>query len=180
MKFVPTDIFGAWLIVAEPIEDERGSFARLFCRREFEAHGLNPELVQCSTSFNRRSGTLRGLHFQAEPHAEDKIVRCTRGAIFDVVADPRPASPSYRQWRGFDLTADNLAMLYVPRGVAHGFLTLRDDSEILYQMSAFYHAESARGVRWDDPALAIRWPRRPDVISDRDRGLPTLANLPKD
>jgi dTDP-4-dehydrorhamnose 3,5-epimerase len=174
LKFIPTEIAGAWLIAPEPVEDERGSFARVFCRREFEAHGLNPELVQCSTSFNRKAGTLRGMHFQAEPHGEDKVVRCTRGSVFDVLADLRADSPSYRRWIGFELTADNRNLAYVPRGVAHGFLTLSDDSEIFYQMSQFHLAESARGVRWDDPVLGIQWPRVPTLVSERDRGLPCL------
>ncbi len=175
MKFISTEIAGVWLIVPEPIEDERGSFARLFCRREFETRGLNSELVQCSTSFNRLKGTLRGMHFQAEPHGEEKIVRCTRGAMYDVIADLRRDSPSFRRWSGFELTADNRLMVYVPRGVAHGFLTTSDDTEVFYQMSEFHHPESARGVRWDDPSLAIRWPQVPPaLISDRDRSLPYL------
>ena len=175
MKFISTEIAGVWLIVPEPIEDERGSFARLFCRREFETRGLNSELVQCSTSFNRLKGTLRGMHFQAEPHGEEKIVRCTRGAMYDVIADLRRDSPSFRRWSGFELTADNRLMVYVPRGVAHGFLTTSDDTEVFYQMSEFHHPESARGVRWDDPSLAIRWPQVPPaLISDSDRSLPFL------
>ena len=175
MKFISTEIAGVWLIVPEPIEDERGSFARLFCRREFETRGLNSELVQCSTSFNRLKGTLRGMHFQAEPHGEEKIVRCTRGAMYDVIADLRRDSPSFRRWSGFELTADNRLMVYVPRGVAHGFLTTSDDTEVFYQMSEFHHPESARGVRWDDPSLAIRWPQVPPaLISDSDRSLPYL------
>ena len=175
MKFISTEIAGVWLIVPEPIEDERGSFARLFCRREFETRGLNSELVQCSTSFNRLKGTLRGMHFQAEPHGEEKIVRCTRGAMYDVIADLRRDSPSFRRWSGFELTADNRMMVYVPRGVAHGFLTTSDDTEVFYQMSEFHHPESARGVRWDDPSLAIRWPQVPPaLISDSDRSLPYL------
>jgi len=175
VKFISTEIAGVWLIVPEPIEDERGSFARLFCRREFETRGLNSELVQCSTSFNRLKGTLRGMHFQAEPHGEEKIVRCTRGAIYDVIADLRRDSPSFRRWSGFELTADNRMMVYVPRGVAHGFLTTSDDTEVFYQMSEFHHPESARGVRWDDPSLAIRWPQVPPaLISDSDRSLPYL------
>ena len=175
MKFISTEIAGVWLIVPEPIEDERGSFARLFCRREFETRGLNSELVQCSTSFNRLKGTLRGMHFQAEPHGEEKIVRCTRGAMYDVIADLRRDSPSFRRWSGFELTADNRLMVYVPRGVAHGFLTTSDDTEVFYQMSEFHHPESARGVRWDDPSLAIRWPQVPPaLISDGDRSLPYL------
>jgi len=177
VKFVSTEIAGVWLIVPEPIEDERGSFTRLFCRREFESHGLNAELAQCSASFNKRKGTLRGLHFQAEPHGEDKIVRCTRGILYDVAADIRPKSPSYRRWCGFELSADNRTMLYIPRGVAHGFLTTSDDTEVFYQMSEFYHPESARGVRWDDPSLAIRWPQVPPaLISDSDRSLPFLRS----
>ncbi|TMI07555.1 MAG: dTDP-4-dehydrorhamnose 3,5-epimerase [Betaproteobacteria bacterium] len=175
MKFISTEIAGVWLIVPEPIEDERGSFARLFCRREFETRGLNSELVQCSTSFSRLKGTLRGMHFQAEPHGEEKIVRCTRGAMYDVIADLRRDSPSFRRWSGFELTADNRMMVYVPRGVAHGFLTTSDDTEVFYQMSEFHHPESARGVRWDDPSLAIRWPQVPPaLISDSDRSLPYL------
>ena len=175
MKFISTEIAGVWLIVPEPIEDERGSFARLFCRREFETRGLNSELVQCSTSFSRLKGTLRGMHFQAEPHGEEKIVRCTRGAMYDVIADLRRDSPSFRRWSGFELTADNRLMVYVPRGVAHGFLTTSDDTEVFYQMSEFHHPESARGVRWDDPSLAIRWPQVPPaLISDSDRSLPYL------
>ena len=175
MKFISTEIAGVWLIVPEPIEDERGSFARLFCRREFETRGLNSELVQCSTSFNRLKGTLRGMHFQAEPHGEEKIVRCTRGAMYDVIADLRRDSPSFRRWSGFELTADNRLMVYVPRGVAHGFLTTSDDTEVFYQMSEFHHPKSARGVRWNDPSLAIRWPQVPPaLISDSDRSLPYL------
>ena len=174
MKFMPTEIAGVWLIVPEPVEDERGSFARLFCRREFESHRLNAELAQCSASFNKRKGTLRGLHYQSEPHGEDMLVRCTRGALYDVAADIRPNSESYRRWCGFELSADNRTMLYIPRGVAHGFLTLSDETEIFYQMSQFYHPESARGVRWDDLSLAIRWPMPPAIISDRDRKLPSL------
>jgi len=175
VKFISTEIAGVWLIVPEPIEDERGSFARLFCRREFETRGLNSELVQCSTSFSRLKGTLRGMHFQAEPHGEEKIVRCTRGAMYDVIADLRRDSPSFRRWSGFELTADNRLMVYVPRGVAHGFLTTSDDTEVFYQMSEFHHPESARGVRWDDPSLAIRWPQVPPaLISDSDRSLPYL------
>ena len=177
MKFISTEIAGVWLIVPEPIEDERGSFARLFCRREFESHGLNAELAQCSASFNKRKGTLRGLHFQAEPYGEDKIVRCTRGVLYDVAADIRPNSVSYRRWCGFELSADNRTMLYIPRGVAHGFLTLSDNTEAFYQMSEFHHPEASRGLRWDDPTLNIRWVDKPAVISDQDQGLPRLEQL---
>jgi len=177
VKFISTEIAGVWLIVPEPIEDERGSFARLYCRREFESHGLNAELAQCSASFNKRKGTLRGLHYQADPYGEDKIVRCTRGVIFDVIADLRPDSRTFCHWRGFELTADNPTMVYIPRGVAHGFLTMADNTEIFYQMSEFHHPEASRGVRWDDPTLNIRWVDKPAVISDQDQGLPWLQQL---
>jgi dTDP-4-dehydrorhamnose 3,5-epimerase len=177
MRFTPTDIVGAFVVEAQPIEDERGRFARIFCRREFEAHHLNAQFVQCSASFNHRSGTLRGLHFQAEPFGEDKVIRCTRGAVFDVIADLRPGSASYKRWHGVTITADNGVMIYIPKGVAHGFITMAKDSEVFYQMSEFYYPEASRGVRWDDPDLAIQWPRQPLVISDRDRSLPTLRSL---
>ena len=137
--------------------------------REFESHGLNSKLVQCSISFNARKGTLRGLHYQAVPHAEAKLVRCSKGAIYDVVLDLRPGSPTFRDWLAVVLTAEKRNMIYVPEGCAHGFLTLENDCEITYQMSEFYDAESARGVRWNDPAFQIKWPGRVEVISDRDR-----------
>ena len=177
MKFISTEIAGVWLIVPEPIEDERGSFARLFCRREFETRGLNSELVQCSTSFSRLKGTLRGMHFQAEPHGEEKIVRCTRGAMYDVIADLRRDSPSFRRWSGFELTADNRLMVYVPRGVAHGFLTTSDDTEVFYQMSEFFVPELTRGFRWNDPKVNIPWPINNPILSDRDKNLPFLSEL---
>lgn len=171
MRFTPTPLPGAFVIDAEPVEDERGSFARTWCAREMEAHGLDPRLVQASVSFNRLAGTLRGMHWQAEPHGEAKVVRCTRGRIHDVILDLRPSSPSFRRWFAAELTADNRRALYVPPGVAHGFQTLEDASEVLYQMSEFHHPGSARGVRWDDPAFGIAWPpaeRR--TISARDLG----------
>lgn len=156
----------------EPREDERGFFARTWCQREFEEQGLNARLVQCSLSFNRRKGTLRGMHLQAAPHAETKLVRCTRGAIYDVVLDLRVGSPTYLQWMAATLTAGDHNMLYVPEGCAHGFLTLADDTEVFYQMSEFHHPESSCGVRWNDPAFGIRWPEPVNVISDRDRTYP--------
>ncbi len=174
MRFTETKLDGAFLIDIEPIEDERGFFARSFCRNEFAAHGLNTELVQCNISFNRKKGTLRGMHYQTPPHAEAKVVRCTRGIIYDVIVDLRRQSPTYRQWFGVELSADNYRMLYVPEGLAHGFLTLRDDSEVLYQMSTYFAPESATGVRWDDPALNIHWPEQPILISEKDRQLPGL------
>jgi len=163
---------GAWAIDIEPREDERGFFARSWCRREFAAHGLNPNVVQCNISFNRRKGTVRGMHFQISPHEEARVVKCTRGSVHDVIIDLRPGSETYRRWAGVDLTADNRRMLYVPEGFAHGFQTLEDDAEVLYLMSQFFAPEAARGVRWNDPAFAIRWPLPASVISERDRSYP--------
>ena len=157
MKFIPTRIAGACLIEPELIQDERGFFARAWCKEEFIAQGLNPQFVQCSISFNVRKGTLRGMHYQAKPHEEAKLVRCTRGAIYDVIVDLRPASATFKQWVAVELTADNRKMLYVPEGIAHGFQTLEDQTEVFYQMSEFYHPESARGIRWDDPVFKISW-----------------------
>lgn len=175
MKFLPTPIQGAFVVDLERLEDERGFFARSFCRREFEAHGLNPDLAQCNVSFNPKRATLRGLHFQAPPHEEAKLVRCTQGAVWDVIADLRRGSASYSHWHGLELSAANRRALYVPEGVAHGFQTLLDDSELLYLMSEFYHPESARGVAWNDPAFGIAWPIADPVMSERDRNLPRFA-----
>lgn len=169
MNFLESKISGVFEIRVERMPDERGFFARTWCRNEFQSRGLNPELVQCSISFNSRKGTLRGIHYQGAPHAEAKVIRCTRGAIYDVVVDLRPQSPTFKDWIAVTLTAENRNMIYVPEGCAHGFLTLDDASEILYQMSEFYHAESACGVRWNDPAFQILWPDKVEVISDRDR-----------
>jgi len=162
------------LIELEPIEDERGFFARSFCQNEFKAQGLDPVVAQCNVSFNRKRGTLRGLHYQAEPHAEAKLVRCTRGAVWDVIVDVRKGSPTARKWHTVELTAENRRALYIPAGFAHGFQTLEDDTEVLYQMSEFYHPESERGVRWDDRTLAIRWPIKDAVISPRDQAFPSF------
>jgi dTDP-4-dehydrorhamnose 3,5-epimerase len=172
VKFVETEISGAWLIELDRMEDERGFFARTFCRDEFAAHGLASTFVQCNVSFNARRGTLRGMHFQAAPHAEAKLVRCTRGAIFDVVVDIRPKSPTYGKWTAAELTADNARMFFIAEGLAHGFQTLQDNSEVFYQMSETYHPESARGWRWNDSAFGIRWPLPAPVISARDAGYP--------
>ena len=143
--------------------------------REFENHGLYPKLVQCSISFNAQKGTLRGLHYQALPHAEIKLVRCTRGAIYDVVVDLRPGSATFREWIAVVLTAEKRNMVYVPHGCAHGFLTLEDASEVFYQMSEFYHPESSRGVRWNDPVFQITWPGKVEVISERDNTYPDFG-----
>jgi len=172
MLFYETKLPGVFEIHLEPYPDDRGFFARTWCQTEFEAHGLNPRLVQCSISFNARKGTLRGLHFQIPPYAEAKLVRCTKGAIYDVVLDLRPQSPTYRQWIGVTLTAANRAMVYIPEGCGHGFITLEDQSEVFYQMSEFYHQEAARGGRWNDAAFRIAWPFAPEIISERDRTYP--------
>lgn len=172
MIFRETRLRGVFEIQLDMKRDERGFFARTWCREEFEAHGLNPRLVQCSISFNASKGTLRGVHYQDPPYAETKLVRCAHGAIYDVVLDLRPESPTFTQWIAAVLTADNRNMIYIPEGCAHGFLTLEDGSEVFYQMSQFYNASSARGVRWNDPTFQIAWPGRVEVISERDRTYP--------
>ena len=175
MIFVPTALPGAFVVEPERREDPRGFFARTWCAREFEAHGLNPRLCQCSVSFNKRKGTLRGMHYQAAPHQEAKLVRCTMGAIHDVIIDLRPASPAFKQHVAVVLTAENRRMLYVPEGFAHGFQTLADDTEVFYQMSEFHSPGHARGVRWDDPAFGLVWPPDDRIIIDRDRSYPDFA-----
>jgi dTDP-4-dehydrorhamnose 3,5-epimerase len=172
LKFISTALAGAFVIELEPLIDERGFFARTFCQQEFEALGLDPVLRQCSISFNHRRGTLRGMHYQATPHEEAKLVRCTRGAIHDVILDLRASSPTFSRWIGVRVSADNRRMVYIPRGFAHGFQTLVDDSEVFYQMSEFYHPECARGLRWNDPRFAIEWPLADAIISARDRSYP--------
>ena len=172
MKFRALPIPGAFLIEPERMEDDRGSFARTFCREEFAAHGLAVDVAQISISFNKLRGTLRGMHYQAQPHAEAKLVRCTRGAIRDVLVDLRRDSPTFLRWAAEDLSADNAKAMYVPEGCAHGFLSLEDASEVLYQMSTPFHGASAAGVRWDDPAFGIDWREAVRVISDRDRNYP--------
>jgi dTDP-4-dehydrorhamnose 3,5-epimerase len=176
MRFMQTPLPGVWILELEEIEDERGWFARTFDEQEFRARGLNPDVVQCNASFNARRGTLRGMHYQAEPHGESKLVRCVRGAIFDVAVDLRPDSPTYRAWHGLELSAENRSAFYIPAGLAHGFQTLTDDSEVLYQMGNAYVPEAARGVRWDDPAFAIQWPALDGerVISDKDASYPSF------
>jgi len=169
MKFIETKLEGAYLIEPERLEDERGFFARIFCREEFEAYGLNPNVAQCNISFNKKKGTLRGMHCQIKPHEEAKLVRCTRGAIYDVIIDLRQDSPTYCQWISVELTADNYKMLYIPEGVAHGFQTLEDNTVVFYQMSELYHPECTRGVRWDDQAFGIQWPMDELILLDKDR-----------
>lgn len=156
------------------MEDERGFFARTYCQSEFKSHGIEPCVAQCSVSFNRREGTLRGMHFQARPYEEAKLVRCTRGAIYDVALDVRPESPTFKEWVKVELTAENRLALYIGKGFAHGFQTLEPDTEVYYQMSEFYHPECARGVRWNDPVCQIRWPLESAILSEKDRTYPDL------
>jgi dTDP-4-dehydrorhamnose 3,5-epimerase len=173
--FSETPVPGAWRIDPEPIGDERGHFARTWDARQFAEHGLDPTLAQCSVSFNRREGTLRGMHYQCAPNEEAKLVRCTRGAIYDVVLDMRPGSTTYLAWHAAELTADNGRALFIPAGCAHGFQTLAPDSEVLYMISVPYEATAARGVRWDDPRFGIEWPPAPAggrVMSARDATYP--------
>jgi dTDP-4-dehydrorhamnose 3,5-epimerase len=172
--FRKTPLPGVFVVELETIEDERGSFARTFSVEDFAAHGLDPAVVQCSVSFNLRTGTLRGMHYQEAPHAESKLVRCTRGAIFDVAVDLRRESPAYCRWFGIELTPDNGRMLYIPEGLAHGFQTLAEASEVHYQISHEYVPAAGAGVRWDDPVFGIDWPAVPQslTISERDRTYP--------
>ena len=172
MILTETPLSAAFVIEPKPLEDARGLFARTWCRREFEAHGLETRIAQCSTSFNKKKGTLRGMHYQAPPLAETKIVRCTRGSMYDVIIDLRPDSPTFMRHFGLVLTVENRKMLYVPTGFAHGFQTLEDDTEIFYQISEFYSPDHGRGVRWNDPAFGIRWPDDERIIVDRDRNYP--------
>jgi dTDP-4-dehydrorhamnose 3,5-epimerase len=172
VKFAETEVPGVWVVEPTILEDERGSFARTFDVEQFAEHGMDTAVVQCNTSFNARTGTLRGMHYQAEPHGEAKLIRCTRGAIHDVVVDLRPDSPTYRRWCATELAAESGRMVFAPVGVAHGFQTLVDGTEVHYQMSHVYVREAAQGVRWDDPAFGIEWPPGRRIISDRDRSYP--------
>lgn len=174
MIFSKTHLADAFIIDIEKKEDKRGFFARSWCRREFEAHGLTSNLVQCNISFNPLKGTLRGMHRQKKPFEEAKLVRCTKGAIYDVIVDLRENSPTYRKNLGVTLTDDNWRMIYIPEGFAHGFLTLKDNTEVFYQLSEYYMPDSQQGFRWNDPALAIIWPSKPVIISNRDRDYPDL------
>lgn len=169
MIFTETKLKGAFIIDIEPREDERGFFARSWCEDEFQKHGLNPRLVQCNISFNKKRGTLRGMHYQIAPFAEAKVVRCTMGAIYDVIIDLRSDSPAFKQWVSVELTAENRRAFYIPEGFAHGFQTLMDNTEAFYQMSEFYHPECARGVRWDDPAFEIEWLEKEKIVSNKDQ-----------
>jgi len=169
MIFEETKLKGAFIIEPERLEDERGFFARTFCQKEFENRGLNPKVAQCNISFNKQKGTLRGMHYQAAPYEEAKLVRCTKGAIYDVIIDLRPCSHTFKKWLAVNLTAENCRMLYIPEGFAHGFQTIETNTEVFYQMSEFYHPESARGIRWNDPVFGIEWRIENPIISTKDQ-----------
>lgn len=177
MIFRETALPGVFIIEPERREDHRGFFARTWCQEEFSAHGLNPRLAQCSVSLNLLRGTLRGMHYQAPPHGEAKLIRCTRGAMWDVALDLRPGSPTSRRHVAVELTAENHLALYIPEGVAHGFQTLEDNTEVLYQMSAAYAPDAARGVRFDDPAFGIPWPIPEPILLERDRNYPSVETV---
>ena len=174
MIFKETKLKGAYIIELKPLEDERGFFARSFCQKEFAEHGLNFSIVQCNLSYNKKKGTLRGMHYQIAPHEEAKLVSCIRGAIYDVIIDLRADSSTYRQWFAVELTAGNYRMLYIPADFANGFQTLEDNTVVFYQISEFYHPEYARGVRWDDPAFGIDWPIKRSVVSSKDKSHKTV------
>jgi dTDP-4-dehydrorhamnose 3,5-epimerase len=176
LKLLKTPLADLYVVEIEPLIDDRGFFARSFCARDFQAYGLEATVAQCNISFNEKAGTLRGLHFQAPPYEEAKLVRCTRGAIYDVAVDVRPSSRTYLKWYAAELTSENWRMLFIPYGFAHGFQTLVDKSEVFYLMSEFYHSESARGFRWDDPILGITWPLAETIISDKDRNHPLIGS----
>ncbi|SMD13493.1 dTDP-4-dehydrorhamnose 3,5-epimerase [Sporomusa malonica] len=169
MIFTETGISGAYCIDLELIKDNRGFFARMWCEKEFKEHGLNSNLVQCNLSYNISRGTLRGMHYQSAPYEEAKLVTCIAGSIYDVILDLRRDSPTFRQWKAFELSASNYRMLYIPEGVAHGFQTLQDDTCVFYQLSDFYHPEAAWGVRWDDPSFGMEWPITEKIMSKKDQ-----------
>jgi dTDP-4-dehydrorhamnose 3,5-epimerase len=176
MKFSKTSLAGLWVIDLELREDERGFLARTFCENEFSANGLNIRWPQCNLTLTKTRGMIRGMHFQLSPRAEIKLVRCAAGAIFDVAVDVRPNSPTFGKWEGFELNSQNRRMLYIPGGFAHGFQCLADNSEVFYQMSEFFFADLSRGVRWNDPTVAIKWPLPDPTLSERDKNLPLLAD----
>jgi len=175
VKFLETPLTGACIVEIEPIEDSRGLFARSCCKREFEAHSLNPEIVQCNISFNIKKGILRGMHYQIKPFEEAKLVRCTRGAIFDVIIDLRADSPTFKDWFAVELTDKNRKMLYIPERFAHGFQTLKDNTEVFYQMSEYYSPKHSRGIRWNDPSFSVQWPEDTRIISKKDQQYPDFS-----
>jgi len=176
MIFKETNLQGAFIIEPEMLSDERGAFARIFCQKEFEKHGLNPNISQCSISLNTKKFTLRGMHFQKSPHEEAKLVRCSQGLIYDVIVDLRPNSPTYMGWTSVEMSADNKKMVYIPEGFAHGFQTLEDNTEVIYQMSQFYFPGHSGGFRWNDPSFNIEWPSDPEVISPKDQIFPDFTS----
>jgi dTDP-4-dehydrorhamnose 3,5-epimerase len=175
MIFTETKLKGAFIIDVKRLEDERGFFGRAWCKREFEQHGLNSNAVQANVSYNKVKGTLRGMHFQVAPYAEAKIIRCTSGALYDVIIDIRPESPTYKQWIGVELTEESMRMLYVPEGFAHGFVTLKDHTSAHYLVTQYYTPGSESGIRYDDPEFDIAWPIKPTVVSEKDRAIPDFA-----
>ncbi len=176
MRFVATELKDAWMVELDFHRDHRGGFARCFCAREFAERGLNPTVAQCNVSFNPRQGTLRGLHYQLPPAAESKLIRCTRGAVYDVIVDLRPDSPTYRQYFGVELSASNHRALYVPEMFAHAYQTMTDNTEVVYQVGEFYSPGHEKGIRYDDPAFAVEWPLPVNVISDKDSAWPLFAD----
>lgn len=176
MIFTETKLKGAFILDVKKLEDERGFFGRSWCQREMEEHGLNANVVQANVSYNHKKGTLRGMHYQLSPYEETKLVRCTRGAIYDVIIDLRPESPTYKQWIGVELTADNYRMLFVPERFGHGFITLEDNTDVTYQVTQFYTPGAERGIRWNDPAFNIEWPIEPVIISEKDKVHPDYTN----
>jgi len=177
MVFKETRLKGAFIIEPENIIDDRGFFSRVWCQKEFEAQGLNPNIAQCNQSFNAIKGTLRGIHYQIVPYEEAKIIRCIRGKVYDVIVDLRSKSPTYLQWMGFELSSENRKMLYVPENFAHGYLTLADNTEVFYQVSQFYSPGSESGIRWDDPSINIKWPKIANlIISEKDKKWPDFKS----
>ena len=174
MQFEPTPFKDAWIVTLDPIGDDRGYFARAFCRKEFEAYGIEADMVQCNASFSKEAGTLRGLHYQTDPASETKLMRCVQGSLFDVIVDMRPESPTYLQYFGVHLSAENLKMLFIPRNFAHGYLALEPNTAAYYLVGEYYTPELERGVRYDDPLLGIDWPLEVNVISQKDRNWPLL------
>jgi dTDP-4-dehydrorhamnose 3,5-epimerase len=177
MIFTETKLKGAFIIDVKRLEDERGFFGRAWCKREFAEHGLNGDAVQANVSYNKTKGTLRGMHFQQAPFAETKIVRCTSGALYDVIIDIRPESPTYKQWIAVELTEESMRMLYVPEGFAHGFITLKDHTSVHYVVTQYYAPGCEGGIRYNDPAFNIEWPIEPSVISEKDKVIPDFAEI---
>ncbi len=175
MTFTETPLSGAYIIDIVKIEDERGFFGRSFCRREMEEHGLTGEIMQANTSFSHKRGTLRGLHYQVAPYQESKLIRCVRGAIYDVIIDLRPGSSTFRHWTSVELSQENYRMFYIPEGFAHGYMALTDNAEVYYNVSAFYSPGAEKGIRWNDPAFKISWPFEPELISEKDMQHPDWA-----